>query len=178
MALTDAQRNKISQNRKSNPPSFYNSETGEYESISGETEDALILIGSEVKQKAAQYLDLLLEANPSRGDYDTITARAATKQIENLTAALTELEPVISNFENFRDDLLGGGVKERIFTDGMRPLVRSLIRGIGPLQNKIDASRFSKKVNTYAEAKYASELTDSARKEWRSWKRVLLAYPT
>jgi len=177
MPLTESQLSKLGQNRKITPPSFYNVKTGEQQSVQGETEDAMILIGSDVKQKAAKYLDLLLDANPGQGDYDTIIARAATKQIANLTAALAELEPVISSFAAFRDDLLGSGSTERIFSEGMYPLLTSLLQGIGRMRNRIDTMKFSKKVNTNAETKHSSGLSDGQRKEWRSWKRVLLAYP-
>lgn len=175
MTLTEAQLTLLGQKRKRNPPSFYNAQTGEQEGVQGTTEDALILLGGGVKQKAAQYLDLLLEANPSQGDHDAVTARAATKQLANMTAALTELEPVISDFASFKDDMLGN--TESFFTDGLYPLMSSLLRGIGRMRNRIDTAKFAKKVNTIAEARHASDLTDAQRKEWRSWKRVLLAYP-
>lgn len=177
MPLTDAQLAKLGQKRKASPPSYYSSVTGEQQSILGATEDALILIGADVKQKAAQYLDLLLSANPSKGDYDTIMARAATKQLSNVTAALDELEPVISNFATFRDDLLGGGATDILYQEGLQPLMTSLLRGITRMRNRINSLKLSKKVNSIAETIHASGLTDAQRKEWRSWKRVLLAYP-
>ncbi|KKN52884.1 hypothetical protein LCGC14_0607900 [marine sediment metagenome] len=177
MPFTDTQLSKLGQNRKLNPPSFYNSATGEQQGVQGETEAALILIGASVKQKAAQYLDLLLDANPSQSDYDTITVRSATKQLSNLTTALAELEPVISSFAGFRRDLLGSGSTERLFAEGMQPLLLSLLRGIGRMRNRIDTMKFAKKINLNAENKHASGLSDGQRKEWRSWKRVLLAYP-
>ena len=177
MPLTDDQLATLGQKRKLNPPSFYNSATGNQEGIQGTTEDSLILVGADVKEKAAQYLDLLLSANPSQGDYDLIVARAATKQLANTTAALAELEPIISNFASFKDRLVGNTDAQRTFAAGLQPLLTSLLRGIGRMRNRIDALKFSKKVNTIAEARHASNLTDSQRKEWRSWKRVLLAYP-
>jgi len=177
MPLTDTQLALLGQKRKLNPPSFYNSETGEQQGIQGETEDALILTGATVKEKAAQYLDLLLAANPSQGDYDIIVARAATKQLANTAAALTELEPILSSFAGFKDDLVDSSQAQRLFTQGLYPLLHSLLRGIGRMKNRIDTLKFSQKVNTIAEARHASNLTDAQRKEWRSWKRVFLAYP-
>jgi len=177
MPFTDAQFTQLGQKRKRNPPSFFNSKTGEYQGIQGNTEDALILIGADVKQKAAQYLDLLLGANPSQGDYDAITARAATKQLSNLTAALDELTPVVSDFSSFKDKLLGGSSTSLVFSEGMLPLMTSLVSGIKRMRNRVDALKFAKKINAVAENNHASGLTDAQRKEWRSWKRVLLAYP-
>jgi len=177
VALTDAQTTKLGQNRKLNPPSFFNAATGENEMIDQDTEDALILIGSAVKQKAAQYLDLLLDANPSKSDYDTITARAAAQQVTNLTNAIVELEPVIASFSGFKDDLMGAGAQDEIYAKGMRPLLTALLRGMGSIRNRIDAQKFTKKMNAAFVGKFASKLTDAARKEWRSWKRVLLSYP-
>jgi len=177
MPLTDAQLTLLGQKRKQNPPSYFNADTGESQGISGDTEDALILIGSEVKQKAAQYLDLLLAVNPSKGDHDTIVARAATKQLANSTAALAELETVISGFSAFRDDLGDATEAQRLYSEGIYPILYTITKGIGKIRNSIDKLKFYKKVNTIAEARYASNLTDAQRKEWRSWKRVLLAYP-
>lgn len=177
MSLTAAQLAKLGQNRKLNPPSFFNAATGESETIDQDTEDALILVGSAVKQKAAQYLDLLLDANPSKSDYDVITARAADKQVTNLANAILELEPVIANFSGFKDNLLGAGSQEDLYVQGMRPLLTALLRGMGSIRNRVDSQKFTKKLDSYLAAKFASELTDAERKEWRSWKRVLLSYP-
>jgi len=177
VALTDAQTTKLGQNRKLNPPSFFNAATGENEMIDQDTEDALILIGSAVKQKAAQYLDLLLDANPSKSDYDTITARAAAKQVTNLTNAIADLEPVTASFSGFKDDLLGSGAQDDLYAQGMRPLLTALLRGMGSIRNRIDAQKFTKKLDSFLAAKFTAKLTDADRKEWRSWKRVLLSYP-
>ncbi len=177
MPFTSDQLATLGQKRKRNPPSFYNSDTGEQERISGTTEDAMILIGSDTKQKAAQYLDLLLDANPSKGDYSALVARAVDKQMANATAALAELEPVVSSLNEFKDSLVGGGSTERIYAEGMLPLLASLLVGVVQMRNRIDALKFSQKINRSATKKHASSLTDAQRKEWRSWKRVLLAYP-
>lgn len=177
MALTDAQLNTLAQKRKRTPPSYFNSGTGSSQTIEPDTEDALILVGTSVKQKAAQYLDLLLDANPQKNDYDAILARAATKRVENATAVLAELEPVIDDFEAFRRNLLGAGATDKVYSSGLQPLLLSLLRGIGPIRNRIRAQDFSKRLGNVAAAKHGSDLTDATRKEWRSWKRVLLAYP-
>lgn len=177
MPFTDEQLDQLIQQRKRNPPSYYNSETGEQQGIQGTTEDALILISSSTKQKAAQYLDLLLDANPSKGDYSVLLIRVADKQIENVTAALAELEPIVSTFATFRDSLLGSGSLELTYAEGMLPIMASLSVGITQMRNRIDSLKFAKKINRTAKSRYASKLTDAQRKEWRSWKRVLLAYP-
>lgn len=177
MTLTDAQLRRLSQGRKLNPPSFYNADTGVFEQIDPETEDALILVGSAVKQKAAKYLDLLLEAHPEKDDHDKLTARMATQQISNLGAALDELQPVISDFAAFKDDLLGRGSREQLYVEGMEPLLHSLLRGVGGIRNRINAGEFQRRISRHAEAKHAANLTGAMRKEWRSWKRVILAYP-
>lgn len=177
MPLTEAQIQKLGQNRKRNPPSFYNVSTDEYEIIADTTEDALILIDSAVKQKTAQYLDILLGAHPTKDDYDIITARTASKQTSNLTAALDELNSVVDGFNSLRLQLLGSGSTEDVFAQGMQPLLQSILRGIGPLKNRIDSMRFTRTVFQFAGAKYSSKIANAQRKEWRSWKRVLLVYP-
>lgn len=177
MAITEAQRRKIAQNRKTNPPSYYSARAGESYQIPQDTETVLILTRSSIKQQAAQYLDLLLNANPSKDDHDTITARAAEKQISNLTSQLSELEPIIDDFEDFRDDLIHSDQQDEVYARGMQPLVQSLLSGFGKIKNRIDALRFNKKIHSYAQEFYSPEVTNEQRKEWRSWKRVLLSYP-
>lgn len=178
MAFTDAQLQKLAEGRKANPPSFFNSETGENAIISQATEDALILLPSSVKQQAAQYLDILLNTNPSKSDYDIITARAATKQADNLAAAMSELESVIDNFSEFKDDLTGSGSSESIYSDGTAPLLQAMLRGFGSIKNSYESAKFLRKMAQATETKYTNKLTDSMRKEWRSWKRVILSYPS
>lgn len=177
MTITNAQLTKVAQNKKTNPPSYYSASAGESYQITQDTETALILSTSEVKQKAAKYLDLLLNANPSKDDHDTITARAAQKQFDILAASLTELEPIVSDFEDFRDDLVHTDESDAVYAQGMQPLIQSLLRGFGSIKNRIDAARFNRKVQSYAQDFYSPEVTNEQRKEWRSWKRVLLSYP-
>lgn len=177
MTITDAQIERIARNRKNNPPSYYSASAGESYQISYDTEAALILTSSEVKQKAAQYLDLLLNANPSKDDHDLVTARSASKQLSNLESVLMELEPIIDDFESFRDDLVHSDEQNEMFYQGMQPLAQSFLKGFGSIKNRVDSARFIRKVQSYAQEFYSPEVTDEQRKEWRSWKRVLLSYP-
>lgn len=177
MSITAEQSRKISNGRKRAPPSFFNALTGEQETISGDTEAAIILAGSEVRRKAVRYLDLLLDANPSKSDYDVITARAATTQVSNFDMVIAELESIVSNFDSFRDNLIGSGGIDSTYVDGMYPLLSSLTRGVASMLNRVASAKLARKINRVAGAKYASKLTDAQTKEWRSWKRVLLSYP-
>lgn len=177
MAFTDAQLQKLAQGRKANPPSFFNADTGENETISQATEDTLILLPSNVKQQAAQYLDILLNTNPSKSDYDLVVARATEKQADNLSMAMSELDSVIDNFSDFKDDLTGSGSTEPVYSGGATPLLHAMLRGFGSIKNSYESAKFLRKLSQAVSVKYTNKLTDSMRKEWRSWKRVLLSYP-
>ena len=177
MALTSSQRTKIANGRKITTPSFYNAVTQQTENITLDTEAALILVGSAVKQKVANYLDLLLDANPSKTDRDAITSKAAAAHLVNLEGIINELAAVTSKFDGFRDALLGGDTIDQTITDGMTPLLRSITTGVSTITNQLTRARFIKKFCKTAEKKYGTKVTDDQRKEWRSWKRVVLAYP-
>ena len=178
MAITDSQNTKLGRNRRSNRPSFFNSNTNEHEVISSETEDALILIGAAVKQLAAQYLDLLLDSNPSADAFDRMIGTMATNRKAVTENKIAELEPIVSKFGVFKDDFDGGDDSTNaVFATGSYPIIRAMLRGLGPIRNRLNEARFLNKLALFAEKKYAGEATDAVRKEWRSWKRVLLLYP-
>jgi len=177
LALTTAQLTKLDRSRKEKPPSYYASATQTYTSVGGATEDALILTSSETKQQAVKYLDALIDASRSATDGDAITERAAKQWRENIDGALAEITPVIQQFERFRETLAGKGSTEPVFAVGLQPLLKSVNGGISPIRLQIGSLRYFRKFSLFAAKLYSSELTDEQKKEWRSWKRVLLSYP-
>jgi len=177
LALSSQQHTKISNGRKASTPSFYNAVTQRTESISLDTEAALIIVGSSVKQKVSNYLDLLIDANPSKTDRDDVTSKAAAAQLTNLEGSIGELADITSKFDGFRDNLLGGDTIDPTITDGMVPILHSITTGVGTITNQLARARFIKKFCKTAEKKYGTKVTDDQKKEWRSWKRVVLAYP-
>ena len=177
VALSEQQRNKISKGRKITTPSFYNATTQANEIISSDTEAALIVVGSSVKQKVSNYLDLLIDANPSKTDRDDVTAKAAAAQLANLEGVINELATITTKFDGFRDDLLGGDTIDPTITNGMVPILHSITTGVSNITNQLARARFLKKFSRTAAKLYGTKVSDDQKKEWRSWKRVVLAYP-
>lgn len=177
MALTDAQIAKLERNRKASPPGYYKASTRTKNALSGDTEDAIILCSAEARQKASAYFDALASTNPATDDPDTITARAAKRQRDNIDAALGELEPILQNFETFRSSLTDSNSAESIFALGMQPLMQSINGGVAATRLRVESLRFMRKFSIFAEAKYGGSVTSDQRKEWRSWKRILVSYP-
>lgn len=177
MALSEQQRTKIAKGRKTTTPSFYNAATQQTSNITLDTEAALIVVGSSVKQKVSNYLDLLIDANPSKTDRDDVTAKAAAAQLTNLEGIISELSDITSKFEGFRDNLLGGDTIDSTITDGMTPILQSITVGVSNITNQLTRARFLKKFCRTAAKKYGTKVSDDQKKEWRSWKCVILAYP-
>ncbi len=177
MALSDAQLTKLAQQRKENPPGYYAAATQTVNSIVGETEDAIILATAQARTQAAAYFDQLSAASPQSDDNDAITARAATQSQANIDASLAELEPVLMRFETFRDELTGTNTDDTLAAIGMQPLLQSINGGIAAVRLRVEALRFARKFSLFATAKYGGKVTADQRKEWRSWKRILVSYP-
>lgn len=177
MALTDAQIALLNRSRRQVTPTWYNSDTDESETISGDTEDALILLSSNTKQKAAQYIDQLLSANPADTPQNKLIAAFSAHKVTIAVQQSSEMDSVLSAFDAFRRDLVGGGAEDTLFTEGMQPLLTSILRGLGLLKSRTDDLDFAQRLAEAAEFNYTGRITSDVQKEWRSWKRVLLAYP-
>jgi hypothetical protein len=176
MSWTPAQLQLIQQRRRSVLPSYYNAATGSEQAIPEDTEAVLILLPSTTKQQAAQYIDALIDANPTKSDHDTILSEAATQWTSNLDAQLADLDPVVQSFEAFKDGMQGGQNADSAYLSGASPLVQSLADGFGKIESKTAEIRFYQVVAAAAVDFYQTASTDQQKQEWKSWKRVLLSY--
>ena len=70
MALTDAQQTKLVANKRKELPSYYSSIDGSSLTIPSSTEDALILMSSNTKKKAVDYLKQLTKSAPTKRTLD------------------------------------------------------------------------------------------------------------
>lgn len=177
MTLTDVQLKLLADKRRENPPSYYSADSDSTQQISDDTESSLILLSSEVKQQAARYVSQLLDLTAPSTVHDKVVERMVAKQSANISMALTEMESVIDSFESFKDKLTGGGSTDVFYATGMSPLLKALLRGLGSVRNKVDASKFLSLLLDSAVAKHAGGLTDKQQKELRSWRRILASYP-
>ena len=94
-----------------------------------------------------------------------------------MDGALSELNPIIDSFEKFRSELTGNGSTDTVFAIGMQPLLQSVNGGIAATRLRVESMRFLRKFSVFAAAKYGGSVTGDKRKEWRSWKRILVSYP-
>jgi len=174
-ARTADETNRLNKNRRTNPPTFYDSDTGATTPISSETEDSLILLPSSVKRMAAKYVDSLIGASPPKTDYSAILAEAVTQRTTNITNALADLDSVTSTFEAFKVGLQGNG--DSLYQAGTAPLLKALSKGYGKIENQRAELKFMQTLYGFSERRHATNMTDETKKEWRSWKRVLVSYP-
>jgi hypothetical protein len=178
MAWTEKQLQEIAQRRQTVVPLWYSAEAGADQPIAEETEATLILLPSPVKQKAAQYIDALVAVNPPgpKADHDVLVDEVAAQWTTNLDAQLADLDPVVKSFEQFKDGMQGGQQADAAYLAGAAPLVQSLAGGFGKIEARMSELRFFKTLATYAADFHRSGTSDQQRREWQSWKRVLLSY--
>jgi hypothetical protein len=174
--LTDQQQKQISANMRTTPPSYYSADTGLTAPIPTETEAALILIPPETKRAAANYLDALLETNPVQTDYGTILTEVTDQYKKNVADALADMDPVVSNFESFKTAFQGNGQDETFIT-GAAPFLKSMSKGFGKVEAKRDELKFMQTLFGFSAGRYSPTVTEEVKKEWRSWKRVVVSYP-
>lgn len=161
---------------KSIPPSYYDADTGQTSTITTETEASLILLPADTKRTAADYLDSLLEANPVQTDYSVILTEATDQLKKNVADALSDMDAVVSNFESFKTSFQGNGQDETFIT-GAAPFLKTMNKGFGKIETKRDELKFLQTVFKFSADRYAASVTDETKKEWRSWKRVVVSYP-
>lgn len=179
MSLTEAQTTLLASKRKQYLPTRYDADIGSNVSITQDTEDALILLSSETKQKASQYIDVLLASSTVvlSNDHDTVLQEVVAQHASVLSAQTTELELITGQFETFKDSLTGSGSSDSVFASGTAPLLKAMLRGFGTVQNDVDEVKFASKMNSLAEGKFSKKFSDNAKKELLSWKRLLVSYP-
>jgi len=181
MALTDEQERKIRLNRKQTLPDFYSSELGSVTSISTDTEGALILLGSSTKNEAIQYLKAFAAAQESAltQDYNDLLGEFAAQQITNSNAIQADLQQVTGKFNTFRakfvDDV--DGADDVIIRDGLQPMLQAMTTTAGRMIEIDRAEVYHATFDSIVDAQFRQAINSDAKRELRSWVRVLASYP-
>lgn len=173
--LTTQQLELIASKSKGTRPTIYDSSLRCRLPISKETEDALILLGSDTKAKVGRYLYAFVGKSERASRLSDVLSTFASQQTANQTSANKELDLVFIQFNVFKKELFGSG--NEVFTRGLDPLVKALNIGLGNIKRKQDRIKYGELNNTVAVAISKPDLTDDQKKELLSWVAVLVSYP-
>lgn len=171
---TAEQTKKLEKGRQRTPPSYYDADTGLTQPISSDTEDTLILLDASTKRTAAKYFESLLGTSPPKTDYTAILTEAVVQQSTNVANALSDLETVVSTFEQFKMALQGAG--NAMYQTGAAPLLKALSDGYGKIENTRAELKYLQTLYSFSERRHATTMTDEVKKSWRSWQRILSSY--
>lgn len=174
-SLTEEQRAKVEKNRLGQPPTYYNSTTGGRQGINQDTEAAIILLAPEKREKATKYFKLFGDREASSSDYQKVFDLFFERQQNNLKIANTSLQSIFTQFNQFRDDLLGSG--EDVLVTGLQPVFESLNLGMGNLKSTYDTLQYRERHFTAAKNIGVATVTDEQRREIKSWVPVFVIYP-
>lgn len=175
MPLTDEQIEYIKGKRRSSPPSYYSADTGGNVPTSGDTEDALIIASSESKEKALSYIKLILDSNSGSSDYADLLEEFTEQLSSNAEAKKDAFDQLLKQFGTFKDGLTRGA-DEEMLRNGLNPLIKAINRGIGKLTTLQRAADFANDYENASADFFKNRVTDSEKKELRSWIRVLAVY--
>lgn len=175
MPLTDEQIEFIKGKRKSSPPSYYSVDTGGNVPTGGDTEDALIIASPEAKEKALVYIKLVLDANSGSSDYTDLLEEYTDQLIANAKAKKDAFDTLLKKFGEFKDGLTRGADQD-LLKNGLSPLLKAIVRGIGKITSLQRAADFSYDYEQASAEFFKDRVTDQEKKELRSWIRVLAVY--
>lgn len=180
MALTDAQLNKLTANKRKVLPSYYSSIEGASLPIPSATEDALILMSSATKKKAVDYLKQLTAAEPTKRtqDYNALLEEVTAQQVQYSEATSAELLVVTGKFNTFLTGFSGSldGASLSVQA-GMEPVLSAMTRSMGRLVDIERNEKFHRMFNGYMEGQHKKAEQFEVKKELRSWIRAFVSYP-
>jgi len=180
MPLSDKQQKKLVANKRSVLPSYYSSLNGTSLTIPSATEDALILMSSDTKKRAVDYLKQLTKAEPTKRtqDYNALLTEVTEQQVLYSTLTAAELLLVTGKFNSFLTSFVGSLDEASLSIQaGMQPVVGAMTRSMGTLVDIDRNEKFHRMFNGYMRNQHAKEEQFEVKKELRSWIRAFVSYP-
>lgn len=178
--LTDEQGQLLAEKRRTTLPDYFDAEIGDTKAIPNDTQDALILLKAETKQKATTYLKAIEGATGSQQatDYNDLLDEFAKQQESNSAAAAKEMDAIMSKFNDFRSKL-SSDMSEAgtIVESGMQPVLVAMTKSMGRIIEIEGHEFYHRKFDSILLAEYSKEASDNRKKELRSWVRVIASYP-
>ncbi len=181
MTLTDAQLVKLRNGRKSLPPDYYSADLDEQDNIGTSTEDALILLGSDTKNEAIQYLKAFISAQESAltQDYNDLLQEFSAQQVANSTAADSDLQQLTGKFNTFRNKFRADmdDKYDPLIYDGMQPILKAMTTTASRMSEIDRYETYHRTFDSIVDAQFHQSVTANLKRELRSWVRVIASYP-
>jgi len=177
LATAEKYAAKLAANRKTNPPEYFNSLTGNTYSIDGVTEDSLILASAQSKQKAVGYCKQMANVGSISDDYNDLLKEFTESRQADSANIVAGLDQITGKFNEFRDDLQSQPGTASNVGSGFVPMLSAMVRSLGRLGLKDRRERFHSTFNNASKTQHLEDQTEDLKKELRSWIRVLVTYP-
>jgi hypothetical protein len=170
---------KVYSKRRKDRPNYYDASLDREQPIPTDTEDALILIPTESKRKAVEYLKTFSDtkASTAAGDYNDLLKEFSDKQVTVSDSISSDLEQVTGKFTTFRNSILQTGDDNLTIKSGMTRPLQAMVTSLGRLGKKESREVFHRLFNSISVAEFAKANSDPIKRELRAWTRVFVSYP-
>jgi hypothetical protein len=159
------------------PPNYYDASTDMERAISPQTEGAMILMASESKRKAVDYLKAFSGTEASVDDYNELLKVSTDYQIAVSESIMADIQQITGTFQTFRDSILKSGDEDEDIRSGMVTPLAAMVKALGRVGYREARERFHKVFNISAQTQYLMKNGESLKRELRSWVRVFVSYP-
>lgn len=157
-------------------PNYYDSSLDAERSILYQTEAALILMSSDSKRKAVDYMKAFSNTKSATDDYNELLQVSTDYQIAVSSSIMQDLNQVTGTFQTFRDSILKSGDEDEDIRSGMVVPLTAMVKSLGRIGYRETRERFHKVFNTAAQTQYLKKDGESLKRELRSWVRVFVSY--
>lgn len=172
--LTPQQIVLLAAKSKLTRPTIFDSDLQIRESISKETEDALILLSPEKRNQASQYVKAFADKEDRADEVSKVLQLFSDQQKDNAEDCAVEIGVAFQKFQEFKSSLFGTG--NDLFVRGLSPLLKALNVGLGKLKHQHDRYNYDQLHLVAANSNAQPNLTLSQKKELLSWVAVLVSY--
>jgi hypothetical protein len=168
---------KVSQGRKNPRPAYYNSASDQDSVITFDTEEALILVDSDSKRKAVDYLKSFSDAQLTANDHNELLQDFTAKQTVVSNNIIQDIQLVTGKFQAFRDSISKLGDSETEVKSGLAAPLTVMVKALGRVGIKESREIFHRLFTHAAKTQYVNQADEALKRELRSWVRVFVSYP-
>jgi hypothetical protein len=179
LTLTAAQEEQIAKRRKppGKKPKVFNKDTGKDEEISLDFEAYLILLGSDAKQSAANWIGALNDFSSIQGDRLAVLAQYLDVQFDSLAGRTTQLGEKIGFFEDFKQSVTQNLLISGSTLGEVQKMVADMAFLLGEYGEKLERSVNGQILNRMCNDRYVTGADfGPVRRELQSYSPALLAY--
>jgi hypothetical protein len=168
---------QLSQGRKNPRPAYYDATAAQEVVIAIDTEEALIIVASEAKRQAVDYMKSFSDAKLTANDYNELLQAFTSKQAVVSNNILQDIQQVTGKFQTFRDSLAKIGDDNTEAKSGLAAPLNAMVKALGRVGIKEARESFHRLFTKAAQVQYVNQADEALKRELRSWVRVFVSYP-